>query len=66
MDAQLWMLKGFLFSVFTSSPDSKNFKAALINIFKLTKDEMTMCNIEVIRSDKATENYLSRLQLSST
>ena len=38
-------------------------KAALINIFILTVDQMTMCNVKgVACSDEPTENYHSNLQ----
>ncbi len=36
----------------------KVIKAALINIFTLTKDKMSMCNVKgVSHRDKPTENF---------
>ncbi len=45
----------------------KKIKAAIINIFILTMDQMTVCNVKgVAHSDELTENYCSTLQFLST
>ncbi len=64
--ADLVIIMGFKLHTIAYTCLCSIFKAALINIFVLTIDQMTLCNVKgVPGSDEPTENYHPTLQFPS-